>query len=101
MPNFALNNGLWFDPRSLEQLCDAGAWAGGLTLYRSQKVLGLEIEALADAWLLLGEVQGSLRLPYEVSIEMALLPDGQVDVWDSDCSCPVGQQCKHGVALML
>ena len=101
MPNFALNNGLWFDPRSLEQLCDAGAWAGGLTLYRSQKVRGLEIEPLADAWLLLGEVQGSSRLPYEVSIEMALLPDGQVDVWDSDCSCPVGQQCKHGVALML
>jgi superfamily II DNA or RNA helicase len=101
MPNFALNNGLWFDPRSLEQLSEAGAWSRGLSLYRSQKVLSLEIEPLRDAWLLLGEVQGSLRQPYEVSIEMALMPDGQVDVWDSDCSCPAGLQCKHGVALML
>ncbi|NMM08614.1 DEAD/DEAH box helicase [Polaromonas sp.] len=101
MPNFALLNGLWFDPRSLEHLSDAGTWARGLSLYRSQKVLSLEIEPLRNAWLLLGEVQGSLRQPYEVSIEMALLPDGQVDVWDSDCSCPVGLQCKHGVALML
>jgi superfamily II DNA or RNA helicase len=101
MPNFALHNGLWFDPRSLEQLSDAGAWSRGLSLYRSQKVLSLEIEPLRGAWLLLGEVQGSLRQPYEVSIEMALLADGQVDVWDSDCSCPAGLQCKHGVALML
>ena len=101
MPNFALNNGLWFDPRSLEPLCNAGTWARGLSLYRSQKVLSLDIEPLAGAWLLLGEVQGSLREPYEVSIEMALLPDGQIDVWDSDCSCPVGLQCQHGVALML
>ena len=101
MQHSSLSSGLWFKPQSLEQLADAGAWTRGLMLYRSQKVLSLDIEPMQDHWLLLGEVQGSLREPYAVSIEMALMPDGQVDYWDSDCECPVGSQCKHGVALML
>ncbi|WP_332871363.1 DEAD/DEAH box helicase [Rhodoferax ferrireducens] len=99
--NSPLAPGLWFQPQSLQALTEAGPWTRGLMLYRSQKVLSLDIEPLHDHWLLLGEVQGSLREPYEVSIEMALMPDGQVDYWDSDCECPVGSQCKHGVALML
>ncbi len=70
-------------------------------LYRAKKVLALDIEPVRLHWQLLGEVQGTQRLPYEVSVEMALMPDGEVDFWESDCSCPVGSQCKHGVALML
>lgn len=93
--------GLWFAPRSLEKLADAGAWSRGLMLYRAQKVLNLDIEPASDHWLLLGEVQGSQRLPYEVSIELALTPQGTVAHWDSECDCPVGHDCKHGVALML
>jgi superfamily II DNA or RNA helicase len=70
-------------------------------LFRSQKVLSLDIEPLKGHWLLLGEVQGSHREPYEISIEMALQPDGRIDFWNSACDCPVGRQCKHGVALLL
>ncbi|MDO9166398.1 MAG: DEAD/DEAH box helicase [Rhodoferax sp.] len=92
---------MWFQPQSLQALADAGAWTRGLMLYRNQKVLSLDIEPVHDHWLVMGEVQGTQREPYEVSIEMALMPDGQVDYWDSDCECPVGSQCKHGVALML
>ncbi len=101
MQNQAPGRSVWFDASSLQALTDAGAWARGLPLYRGQKVLQLDIEPQKDHWLLLGEVQGSQRAPYEVRIEMALLPDGQVDFWNSHCSCPVGRQCKHGVALML
>ncbi|MFZ2387851.1 MAG: SNF2-related protein, partial [Polaromonas sp.] len=97
----SLKNGLWFDPQSLERLSGAGAWTRGLLLYRSQNVLDLDIEPLKDHWLLEGQVQGSQRAPYEVSVEMTLLPDGQVADWRSDCSCPVAAQCKHGVALTL
>ncbi|MEO7401961.1 MAG: DEAD/DEAH box helicase [Polaromonas sp.] len=93
--------GLWFDPHSLEQLTSEGAWTRGLLLYRSQKVLHLEIEAQPDHWLLQGQVQGSLRTPYEVAVEMTLMPDGRLDRWRSDCSCPVGIGCKHGVALTI
>jgi superfamily II DNA or RNA helicase len=101
IPQYPLNNGLWFNPRSLEQLTDAQTFSRGLVLYRSQKVLDLTISELQDCWLLEGEVQGSQRAPYAVSIEMSLTADGEVDDWDSSCTCPVSYQCKHGVALTL
>ena len=96
-----LNVGLWFDPRSLLQLCDEATYRRGMGLYIDQKVLSLEIEAMGDHWLLQGDVQGGHRIPYELSIEIAILPDGRIDYWDSDCTCPMETQCKHGVALML
>jgi len=96
-----LQSGLWFDPQSLQPMADDGAWSRGLMLYRSQKVLSVDIEPFKDHWLLLGEVQGTRRTPYELSIELTLTPQGQVASWESDCECPVGEQCKHGVALML
>ena len=99
--NSSLKTGLWFKPQSLQPMADAGAWGRGLLLFRNQKVLSLDIEPHKDHWLLFGEVQGSLAAPYEVSIALSLMPDGQVDYWDSVCDCPVRSQCKHGVALVL
>ena len=96
-----LGNGLWFDPRSLQRLVDDATWSRGLMLYRNQKVESLDIEPGPGYWLLLGEVQGSQREPYELSVELKLTHDGRLAHWDSDCSCTVGNQCKHGVALSL
>ena len=93
--------GLWFDLPSLMQRCESNTYTQGLMLYRNQKVLSLDIEPLKKHWLLLGEVQGSQQAPYEISIELQLTPDGHVANWDSDCTCPVGHNCKHGAALML
>jgi superfamily II DNA or RNA helicase len=101
MRNTLHSSGLWFEPRSLEKLADAGAWSRGLMLYRSQKALSLDIDPAGDHWVLMGEVQGTQRAPYEVSIDMAITPQGTVAYWDSDCECAVGGNCKHGVALML
>ena len=92
---------LWLDLASLVQRCDAATYTRGLELYRNQRVLSLSIEPLEDEWLLLGEVQGSARQPYELTIEVKRSPEGRVLEWDSDCTCPVGYQCKHGVALMI
>jgi superfamily II DNA or RNA helicase len=101
MQENSLHSTPWFDPRSLQAQADSGAWSRGLNLYRNQKVVSLEIDPAGDHWVLTGEVQGSQRLPYEVSIDMALTPQGKLAYWDSDCDCPVGDDCKHGVALML
>ncbi len=92
---------LWFPPASLRALCDSGPWARGMDLFRGGKVRQLNVVPLDDHWLLEGEVQGSQPLPYEVSIEMGLMPNGEVDFWHGRCTCPVGRQCKHGVALMV
>ena len=101
MQNHWHTSSLWLDLASLAQRCDSATYARGMELYRHQRVLSLSIEPLAEEWLLLGEVQGTARLPYQVSIEVKLGAYGQVLAWDSDCTCPVGGQCKHGVALMI
>ena len=101
MNNISSTSSLWLDLPSLMLHCDTATYARGLELYRNQRVLALSIEPLEDVWLLVGNVQGSARHPYEVSIEVKRSPDGRVLEWDSDCTCPVGYQCKHGVALMI
>ena len=95
------NHGWWFDLRSLETQTDAATWARGLVLHRQHKVLSLDIDPQGDHWLLLGEVQGSQRAPYEVSVEMAVQPSGRLAFWRGRCECPVGTGCKHAVALLL
>lgn len=91
---------LWFNPRSLEKLCDPATWQRALALFRQQAVLDLEIEAEGDHWLLLGEVQGTQSEPYETSVEL-VLDDGLVQHWGGRCSCPVGRNCKHAAALAI
>lgn len=43
---------------------------------------------------LIGTVQGSAPHPYRVNIEIG-------DHIQAECTCPVGNMCKHGVALLL
>ncbi|MBE0474431.1 DEAD/DEAH box helicase [Rhodoferax sp.] len=95
------SSNLWLDLASLVQRCDAATYTRGLELYRNQRVLTLSIEPLDNGWLLQGDVQGSVRKPYNVSIELDRGANGRVIDWYSDCTCPVGYQCKHGVALMI
>ena len=92
---------LWFDPQSLRALTDEGTWSRGLMLYRNQKVLEMDIGPIEGEWLIEGTVQGSLRQPYELTIDVTLSPQGKVTNWDSYCDCPVEFQCKHGIALMV
>ena len=47
-----------------------------------------------------GEVQGSRRTPYRTSARVRRLGNGTVRV-ESRCTCPVGFDCKHVVALLL
>jgi superfamily II DNA or RNA helicase len=101
MLNKTHSHGQWFSTRSLHQSIDRVTWDRGLTLYLTQKVLRLSIDSLGNDWLLRAEVQGSQHRPYDVTIELTLTPGGEVGNWDSDCTCPVGYQCKHGVAVML
>jgi hypothetical protein len=44
--------------------------------------------------MLYGTVMGTEHLPYRTRVEVT------DEIW-SECSCPVGNMCKHGVALLL
>jgi superfamily II DNA or RNA helicase len=52
-----------------------------------------------DTVVLMGEVAGTRSTPYQVRV--VLQRDGEgVDIY-SACTCPVGMDCKHGVAVLL
>ncbi len=101
MQNNSPANRVWFNPNSLEDLTSSATWTRGRLLYTGQKVLTLSISPADGYWLLAGEVQGSERWPYTLTIELTLTANGEIDTWDADCSCPVGYNCKHGVALTM
>jgi superfamily II DNA or RNA helicase len=55
-----------------------------------------------DVWHVHGEVQGSADEPYATDIEVVVsLDDSEFTVLDADCSCPVGNNCKHAAALLM
>jgi superfamily II DNA or RNA helicase len=107
MPINYQESGLWLDLSSLVTSCNKVTYARALELYRSQRVFNLTISPVDDdndsneGWFLAGEVQGSERYPYEVTVDLQRDEMGGLLNWDSDCSCPVGYQCKHGVALLI
>ncbi len=51
--------------------------------------------------LLSGKVGGSSGETYEVEIVINRDIDNDIDELEADCSCPVGWDCKHAVALLL
>ena len=101
MPDYTPPSRVWFNPNSLEELTSNATWTRGRLLYTGQKVLDLTISPAEGYWLLEGKVQGSERWPYTLAIELTLTEAGEIDTWDADCSCPVGYNCKHGVALTM
>ena len=97
---------MWFPTPSLIESTDAATCSRGLQVFRAQQVLALDVlpgdSGEPDHWQLRGRVQGTQRKPYEVVVELFLTPD-QCDVshWISQCTCPVGEQCKHAVAVLI
>jgi len=100
---------MWFQLPSLTTQVDPPTFARGLQLHLGQKVRQLEVKparsGAAGFWELTGKVQGTEPAPYQLSVDLQLLPNPQgglsVGLWHSDCSCPVGSECKHAVALLV
>lgn len=92
----------WFQTRSLQAQCDKGVWSRGVDLYRRADVVRIDITSEGEGSIAIeGQLQGSLPEPYDVSVELVLAPNGQVRSWSGECTCPVGLDCKHAVALTL
>jgi hypothetical protein len=71
-------------------------------VYRSQLVLDYSLTAVnSQEWSLAGAVQGSGREIYDVSVTVEASPQGDVTYFNGTCSCPVGHDCKHSVALAI
>ena len=48
-----------------------------------------------------GQVQGSEIEPYYASAKLVRAPSGRLSRLVANCTCPVGLNCKHAVALLL
>ena len=73
-----------------------------MDLVRQSAVVRIDVETGGKGvWRITGEVQGTQYEPYSLSVSLVLAPNGQVRAWSGDCTCPVGEDCKHAVALTL
>lgn len=89
------------DQRTLRPLVDSATWQRALHLLLDDSVEEVSVDWLSHGWLVHGSVQGSRRTAYEVSVRLKLDAKGRVLDWLPECSCPVGFECKHAVALLL
>src|SRR5215216_7208432 len=48
-----------------------------------------------------GRVRGTVRDDYGVTVFLASSRSGSVSVYRSQCSCPVGMDCKHAAAVLI
>jgi superfamily II DNA or RNA helicase len=100
---------IWFPLNALSRTTDPTTFSRGQALYRAQKIARFDLKPArsgsAGFWELTGKVQGTQPQPYEVSVDLQLLPDAQggltLGLWHGDCDCPVGFSCKHAVALLV
>ncbi len=58
----------------------------------------LDVRLADDARRLTGLVQGGAPAPYRTTVVRT--DDGRVG-WAAACTCPVGDDCKHAVAVLL
>ncbi|MDP2449896.1 MAG: DEAD/DEAH box helicase [Polaromonas sp.] len=90
------------DPQSLGQRVPPATFERGLEVLRNQQVLECTLTgAGSQEWAINGAVQGSKSEIYDLSVTLEVTGDGQIVFFDADCSCPVGHNCKHSVALTL
>ena len=90
------------DPATLATAADAATYARALSVYRNQQVLESDLQgANRREWFITGRVQGSGREVYDVSVDLEVDEAGRIVNFTGDCSCPVGADCKHAVALTI
>ena len=70
----------------------------GRSYVRQGRVRSVNISAEGD--ILTGQVRGSGGRVYQTMVYCRSSDDPR-PVWTSSCSCPVGTDCKHAVAVLL
>ena len=89
-------------PESLAKQVSVATFARAMEVYLGQKVLDYTLNpASSTEWAIDGQVQGSGREAYVTSVTLEVAAEGSVLFFSGICTCPVGKDCKHSVALAL
>ena len=92
----------FLNPRSIRTHVPEPTFERGMSLYITQQVLDCTVNhSSTNEWEIEGTVQGSKREAYRVSAMVEVDPTGDLSFFNGDCSCPVGNNCKHAVALTV
>ena len=92
----------FLNPRSIRTHVPEPTFERGMSLYITQQVLDCTVNhSSTNEWEIEGTVQGSKREAYRVSAMVEVDPTGDLSFFKGDCSCPVGDNCKHAVALTV
>ncbi len=81
------------------QMVGHEAFARAMVYAKSGHVYDVNFEA--DALIVTGRVKGTVRDDYAVTVFLASSRSGSVSVYRSQCSCPVGIDCKHAAAVLI
>ncbi|MDN5896625.1 MAG: SWIM zinc finger family protein, partial [Nocardioides sp.] len=84
---------------ALSRAFDSGSLSRGRSYARQGMVVGFEINELDNAVEIVGSVAGNRAMPYSVTVFIE--PTASTPRVTGDCSCPVGLDCKHAVALLV
>ncbi|WP_299729361.1 DEAD/DEAH box helicase [uncultured Endozoicomonas sp.] len=82
---------------NLSQIFSHTTLQRGREYFRKNKVNSVELDSDSDV--LYGEVRGSGRKIYEVDVFLNYFSSDEPII--GECSCPVGHNCKHALALLL
>jgi len=80
---------------------DLARWFDEGTLGRSERCIGGVSQLERHGDVLIAEVQGTAARPYRVKIDLAASMRTPRSRLQGDCSCPVGQNCKHMAATLM
>jgi superfamily II DNA or RNA helicase len=81
------------------QMVGHEAFARAMVYAKSGHVYDVNFDA--DALIVTGRVKGTVRDDYAVTVFLASSRSGSVSVYRSQCSCPVGIDCKHAAAVLI
>ncbi len=87
------------DEEALEQLVGSGTFARGIGYAQAGAVRKRTWSPGGTH--VVGEIQGGAAKPYVASVTLTRSASEQLSEFRATCTCPVGMNCKHAVALVL
>lgn len=87
-----------FDPSTLAFACGPTSYVRGVQYARQRAVTSMRWDDAAAT--LRGYVRGSAGQPYSTTVRFSR-SGGKLTYESAECSCPVGLDCKHAVALVV
>ncbi len=92
---------LKFTRGDIKKEIDSGSYIRGRGYFQQQKVKKIRVETIEQNLVILyAGVDGSRGARYTQEIDIERMPGGRIDI-NGECSCPVGFNCKHVVAVCL